>query len=263
MRRPGIAVLAAVVLVAGCASRSALRPVPAPAGTLPGADAIFAALAQRREAVRAVRAIARLSYSAPDESHKAKQLLVAERPDRLRFEILSPFGAVFVLTTADGTLTAWARDEAIVYRGVASRQNLERYANVDLPVGTAVDLLLGTPPLHQDADSVVSSDGGTIELWQDLGRTVQVGWFGDRLEPVRYEQREQSGDVRLRALFGNYATIGGVAIPTQITFELPVEQRRVDLVLSDPEVNPPLPDSVFALETPSGSRVVDLDQGTR
>lgn len=263
MRRPGIAVLATAVVLAGCAPRSVSRPTPAPAGTLPAAEAIFAALAQRRQALRAVRAIARLSYSAPDESHKAKQLLVAERPDRLRFEILSPFGTVFVLTTADGTLAAWAREDATVYRGVASRQNLERYANVDLPVGTAVDLLLGTPPLHEKADTVISSDDGAIELWQDLGDTVQVGWFNERLEPLRYEQREPNGTVRLRVGFGGYATIGGVAIPTQITIELPVEQRRLDLVLSEPEVNPALPNSVFALETPSGSRVVDLDQGTQ
>jgi outer membrane biogenesis lipoprotein LolB len=261
MRPPGIAVLATVVLLAGCASRSAPRPIPAPAGTLPAADAIFAALAQRREAVRGLRALARLSYSSPDESRKAKQLLVAERPDRLRLEILSPFGAVFVLTTADGALAAWARDESTVYRGVASRQNLERYANVDLPVGTVVDLLLGTPPLQPDADTVVSNDAGLTEVWQDLSDTVQVGWFNDHLEPVRYEQREQSGEVRLRTAFDGYATIDGMSVPTQISIELPVEQRRVDLALSETEVNPALPDSVFALETPSGSRVVDLDQG--
>ena len=78
--------------------------------------------------------MARVSYSSPEESRKAKQLLIAARPDRLRFEILSPFGTVFVLTAADGALAAWAREESTVYRGSASAANLQRYAQVDLPV---------------------------------------------------------------------------------------------------------------------------------
>jgi hypothetical protein len=169
--------LVAVLLVAGCAARSTPRPADRAVGLLPEAPQILAALAERRAALHSVRAMARLSYTAPDESRRAKQLVVVERPDRLRFEILSPFGALFVLTAADGSLAAWARDESTVYRGTASAENLQRYAQVDLPVATAVDLLLGTPPLGDDPGSVVSVDGDAIELWQERGALVQVAWF--------------------------------------------------------------------------------------
>jgi hypothetical protein len=109
--------------------------------------------------VRGVRA--RLRYSAPEESRSAKQLVIAERPDRLRFEILSPFGAVFVLTAADGALAAWTRSESTVYRGSASAENLQRYAQVDLPVATAVDLLLGTPPLRERGRRVSADEAAS------------------------------------------------------------------------------------------------------
>lgn len=263
MRRPAIAVLATVVMLAGCTPRSPSRPVAAPRGSdgtaLPAAGEIFDALAQRRAAVRGVRALARLSYTSPQETRKAKQLVIAERPDRLRFEILSPFGTVFVLAAAGGALAAWARDESIVYRGSASAENLQRYAQVDLPVTTAVDLLLGTPQLHDGLDSVVSADGGAIELWQDAGRTVDVLWLTPALEPVRYERRAPDGRVLLRATFAEYTASGSARVPTQLAIELPPAQRRLDIALSDTEVNPPLADSVFALETPAGSRDVDLD----
>jgi len=248
------------VVLAGCAARTAPRPIGGPGGPLPSAAQVFDALEQRRSTVHAMRAMARLRYVSPEESRSAKQLVIAERPDRLRFEILSPFGAVFVLTAADGALAAWARSESTVYRGTASAENLQRYAQVDLPVETAVDLLLGTPPLQPAPGSVVSADDGGVELWQETGHVVRVGWFGPDLEPLRYEQRDAQGQVLLRATFGQYATIDGVRLPTQLGIELPSAQRRVDIDLTEPEVNPVLADALFAFETPAGSKEVDLDR---
>jgi outer membrane biogenesis lipoprotein LolB len=258
--RPALALFAAALLLGGCATRAAPRPGSAAIGALPAAQRIFDALAQRRAAVRSVRAMARLSYTSPDESRKAKQLLIAERPDRLRLEILSPFGTMFVLTTADGTLAAWTRDESTVYRGAASAENLQRYTQVDLPIATAVDLLLGTPPLRTDPDSVVSADDSAIELWQQTGSVVRVGWFSAALQPLRYEQRDPGGRVLLRATFDQFADLDGGQVPTALGIELPLEQRHIDIALSEPEVNPVLPATVFALETPAGSKEVDLDQ---
>src|SRR5262249_47684521 len=153
----------------------------------PSAAQVFAALAERRDQVRSVRALARLRYTSPEESRSAKQLVLAERPDRLRFEILSPFGAVFVLTAADGTLAAWDRGESTVYRGPPRAETRPRSAEVAPPVAPAVALLLGTPPLGPDASAVVSADGEAVELWEETGRTIRVGWFTPTLDPLRYE----------------------------------------------------------------------------
>lgn len=261
--RAAIAVLATVVVLAGCSTGRGPAPVVAPRGPLPSAASIFDALDARRAAVRSLRAWARLSYTAPDESHRAKQLLVAERPDRLRLEILSPIGTVFVLTASDGALAAYARDEATVYRGAASAANLQRYTQVDLPVATAVDLLLGTPPLRGGSDAVVSADGAAAKLWQESASGATVAWFSPVLEPTRYEQHDADGRVLLRASFDGYTAVDGVRLPSRLAIELPASQRRIDIALSEPEVNPPLPETVFALQTPAGSREVFLDSVAR
>lgn len=257
--RTAIAGLVTVVALAGCTARPALPPPRGPAGPLPTNAALDAALDARRAALHSLRAWARLSYSAPDESRRAKQLLVVARPDRLRFEVFSPFGAVFVLTTADGALAAWDRGEAVVYRGPASAENLDRYVQVDLPVPDAVDLLLATPPLAS-APGVVSADGDAVKLWQATAAGATATWFAaDTLDPLRVEHQDSEGRVRLRASYDAWSAHGGVRLPTQMAIELPASQRRITVELSEIEVNPPLPAAAFALATPAGSREVALD----
>jgi len=256
---PGAVCLA---LIAGCTAHLATAPHPAPAerhGQPTTADLVSAA-ATRRLAVRSVRAQARLQYTSPVESQRAKQILLAARPDRLRLEVLSPFGAVFVMTTSGGVLTAWDRGEATVYRGEASADNLGRYAHVDLPISTAVDLLLGTPPVDPTAESVVAQEGDRVRLWQRRQDRIQVTWFTPELDPISFEEQDDRGQVILRVAFGEYADVPGGRIPMQISLEQPLLQRRIDIELHDPEVNPVLADTAFALETPPGSKEVDLDR---
>jgi len=258
-------VLAAAVclaLIAGCTARQAAIPAPSTAElrALPTAADLVRASTARRLAVHSVRAQARLLYTSPAESQRAKQVLLAARPDRLRLEVLSPFGAVFVMTTRDGVLTAWDRGEATVYRGEASADNLERYAHVDLPISTAVDILLGTPPIDPAADSAVAAEGGRIRLWQEHNDRIQVTWFTPGLDPISFEEQDMHGHVLLRATFEGYTDVPGGRIPMLISLEQPTLERRIDIELRDPEVNPQLAETAFALETPPGNKEIDLDQ---
>ncbi|MGH7789736.1 MAG: LolA family protein, partial [Candidatus Binatia bacterium] len=225
--------------------------------------AIAAALARQRTAVHSVRALAKLTYSAPEDSGSARQILIAARPDRLRMEVLSPFGALFVLTAANGTLAAWERSSSTVYRGRATADNLARYAQVDLPVATAVDLLLGTPPIAIDGTAVVSEDDGLTKLWQEHQALVQVAWFNGALEPLRYEEQTEDGRVALRVTFDAYTNVGGRRVPSRLRVELPEAERRVEIALSETEINPELPPAVFVLQTPPGSQDVALDRAAQ
>jgi outer membrane lipoprotein-sorting protein len=259
MRRWATAALLGAAL-AGCATLKVAPPSPEASVALPERADLFRALAARREAIHAVRALARMSYTSGTESRRTRQVVLAERPDRLRLEVLSPFGTVFLLTADRGRLGAYVPDEHAVYRGAASADNLARYTQVDVPVSTAVDLILGTPPMDEGRDGVVSRDEGLVQLWQDAGNSVvRVAWFTSRLEPVRWEQRDADGLVLVRARFDAIAEIGGVRLPTQVQVELPSSAQRIDIALGEPEVNPVLADALFDLETPSGAREISLD----
>jgi hypothetical protein len=52
-------------------------------------------------------------------------------------------------------------------------------------------------------------------------------------------------------------------VPSRIRIELPASRRSVTIELRDLEVNPALVDTVFAIETPMGSREISLDQEPR
>jgi outer membrane biogenesis lipoprotein LolB len=250
--------LALGLVGAGCAGMR--RPAaPLPPATLPSATQLETVLAARRDAVRSLRALARLRYRDQEESTSSRQALIVARPDRLRVEVMSLFGSVFVLTADEGTLTAYK--DNTVYRGQASPENLRRYIHVGLPVSELVDIVLGTPPPRQGRHAQVSFDpqAGAVRLWQDLGHGALVVWFSEAELPVAAEERSVDGQPQWRATFGDYAQRDGCPVATRIGLELPLWHRSLQIILEDVDLNPVLDRSVFALQTPPGSKVVSLD----
>jgi hypothetical protein len=234
--------------------------VPAPSA-LPSAADLEAQLAVRRAAVHSLRALAHLRYREPEESGTSRQAIIVARPDRLRVEVLSVLGAVFVVTTNQGAITAYARQEDTVYRGAASPANLERYARVGLPVGDLIDIVLATPAPHSAEHDRVSFDTtiGAVRLVRTLADRQQSVWFSLPSTPVAAEERGDDGHLDWHATFGGYEDHGGVPIATQVNIELPRWARSLELVLSDVDVNPSLDNSVFAFQTPPGSKEVNLE----
>jgi hypothetical protein len=245
----------------GCGPRRPVVPA-APAGPLPSAATLNAVVHDLQAARTGLRALARVSYVDPDSHGSARQVVLAERPDRLRLEVLSPLGTVFALTADDGALAVYVRGEAAVYRGRATRANLEQFAHVDLNVPDAVALLLGTPPQRAGRNEVVSFDPteGAIELWREIDRGAQVIWFDAALLPVATEERDDGGHVLWRARFGDFDA-QRAQMPRHIEIELPKEGRRVALDLQEVEVNPVLETSLFNLATPSGVKEIPLGDG--
>jgi outer membrane lipoprotein-sorting protein len=261
MRRASRAILLSVVLsweAAGCVATRPLPPHAAPA-VLPSAAELEAALAARREAVRSVRALARLRYRDAEQSVSSREAIVVARPDRVRVEVLSVFGSVFLLVADDGQMTAYSRDKNTVYRGQASPQNLQRYVRLGLPVEELVNIVLGTPP-PGDGHAQVSFDeaAGTIRLHRRLDQGSQTVWFSETSLPVATEETGADGAAHWRATFAQFEDHGGVPIATRIGLDLPSWSQSMEIALQDVEVNPTLDGSAFAFQAPSGSKVVNI-----
>lgn len=252
--------LALGFICAGCAA--VRRPLAvAPPQVLPSAAQLQAALASRRDAVHSLRALARIRYRDPEGSRSARQAIIAARPDRVRIEVTSFVGSIFVLTADDGALSAWARQENTVYRGQASPENLWRYIHVELPVSELVDIVLGTPPPRPGTQAEVSFDpqAGAVRLWQRLAAGTLVVWFSESALPVAAEERGADGEPLWRATFAEYRDLDGFPMATRIGLEAPIWHRALEMDLDSIDLNPELDRSVFALRTPPGSKVVTLD----
>jgi outer membrane biogenesis lipoprotein LolB len=251
------------MLCAGCSVARRVGPHPAPS-TLPSAAQLNAALHARHDAVQSLRALGHLGYRDPRESNTSRQAIIVARPDRVRIEVLSVFGTVFVLTAEDGAMTAYARQENTVYRGRASAANLQRYARLWIPLDDLIDLLLGTPPARRAVQERVSFDPqvGAVRLWRGLDDGAQVIWFSEAALPLAAEELKADGSARWHAAYGSYVEHGGVPIATDIRLELPAQERTLQLTLEDVDVNPALDQSIFALQAPPGSKIVNLDSLT-
>ncbi len=250
----------AVTMATGCAARRPLAPAAPP--VLPAAAELQAVLAQRREAVRSLRALAHIRYRAPEGSNSSRDAIIVARPDRLRVEVLSLFGSLFVLAADDGLLTAYARQENTVYRGHASPENLWRYVRLTLPVNVLVDVILGTPSPQPATAGQVSFDAasGSVRLREEMAQGVRVVWFSPTQLPLGTETQSSDGQTQWRATFDRYEDRAGVALATHIALEVPEWQRSLEIALEDIDLNPDLDAGVFAVQIPPGSKVVDLDQ---
>jgi len=259
LRRSCCAGLAVSLLATGCAVTRP-RPVAPEAAAVPSAGALEARLQTRRDALHSLRALARLRYEDPDGAHTSREALIVARPDRLRVEVLSVFGALFVVTADNGHLAAYARQEATVYRGPASPENLSRYARVALPVRELIDVVLATPQLRPGHTARASYDAGVgaVRLSRDLDDGQQSIWFSPALVPVAAEARDADGTLRWRATFAEFEEHGGVPVATHVTLDLTPFASSIDIALEDVDVNPNLDNSLFALQTPPGSKVVEL-----
>ncbi len=259
LRRARRWALALGLLCAGCAAGRPLGPQRAPA-VLPSATELEAVLAARRDAVHSLRALARLRYRDAGDSVSAREAIVVARPDRVRVEVLSLFGSVFLLVADNGLLTAYARDEDTVYRGQASAENLQRYVRLGLAVDELVDLVLGTPPPRPGWQAQVSFDAaaGWIRLRRELDGGAQTVWFSAATLPAAAEEFGEDGMTRWRATFADYQDHGGVPVAARIGFDAPAWSQSLEITLQDIEVNPTLDHSIFAFQAPPGSKVVDL-----
>lgn len=250
--------LLAATAFGGCTPRQPL-PRPTAPDKLPTVFEIDSILSERRNSLRSLRALARLQYRHPDGSSSSREAIAVARPDRMRVEVLSLFGAVFVLTAQEGRFTAYARQENTVYRGTASPENMWRYARIGLPVVDLVDLVLGTPPQRTEVWSHVSFDEetGWVQLSQELEGGIQAVWLAADL-PQAAEYRDEFGDVQWRAYFDDYRDHGTTPVATRIRLEVPDAEHSVEITLSDIDVNPNLGTSIFSVDIPASSRIVEL-----
>jgi hypothetical protein len=253
-----VALALPLLVLAGCTA--AAVPVRPPLPDLAAAE-LEAVLAERRDSVRSLRSEATIAVTSPERSGTARQFLIAERPDRLRVEVFSPFGAVFALASADGELAAWVREENRVYRGDASPENLYRWAGLDLEVRDAVDLLLGGPPEREFVAASVHPESATgrLRLRRETPDGAQiVALAADTLLPVEIEERSDDGTLLWRATLSSYRVVSDVILATRVAVEIPAAAQSIDITLSDPEINPTLPATIFTLPTPAGAREVRL-----
>lgn len=247
------------------------RPRPAPASipaALPDADELLASVVARRQALSGLRGIARIAYETGEERVAGRHAVVAAPPNRFRLEVLSPLGAVAVVTCDGAELAVWVRREHRTYRGPATPANVAAHTGVRVRVEDVVSMLLGLPPDRRPVapPTLVSNDdaaliGVTADVTLDgegaVGR--QTIWFAaDSRVPVASETTLAAGQV-LHVDFADYRDVAGAPFPFTVEMRLDPDDRRVRVRYDGPTLGTSLDDALFSLPPRSGVEELRID----
>lgn len=254
MNRAGRAGLAALLLLAGCATARGPRipaTVPLAVGDpRPAAD--LASLEHLAKERRALRARAKVALESPSGGSTARQILLVERPARLRVEVLGLLGQRVAILTTDGRhYDLYRSGSSALERGQMRPSILWEVAGVPLTPEAAVRLLLAAPPPPRDGrpPSALGDAKGGIQLrWPTAALEFDARGRLRRYQLLRPGVAAPLLDVR----FDDYAEVDGKSFPHRLHLVFPSSATRVDVSYQSVELNPPLSPELFELRPLAG-----------
>lgn len=240
---------------------------PEPETPIPGWDAgkyqvqkLTAALAERDKLLESVQTPAIMEYTAPGQHLKAKENIVARRPNSLRVEAQSPLGVALLLTAQGHELAIFEPGQNRFTRGAANAETLYKYARIPMAPADAVALLMGLAPrdfIPMIPDST-SNEGEMMVATYILAPsgTRQLGFANGQLAMVR--ETDADGRVSYDVRYTDYHDIGGVMFPYVVDADFPVAQSHVKFRYVRPIVNGDIPSSTFVLTPAPGAALMNL-----
>jgi len=275
----------------GCA-----RVAPPPSSP-PTADLALSRMHATFACGNAIQAGAKIDHLGEQGRIRAELLLFAARADRIRMDVVSPFGATLATLTSDGTRFALSdlRDK-VFHVGPASACNIARLTAVPVPGHVLVDLLRGEAPVlvHDPrATTIAWSPSGywvlTFPSTREAREEIHLAprpddwalpWDRQRMR-VLDVRVEQQGYLLYHAELGDHAgapTAGPREDPDNLAPPLPPSgpacdseiPRKIHVEVPDPEAdvrfryeqvswNPPLPEGTFEQQPAPGMRVEQVN----
>jgi hypothetical protein len=201
-----------------------------------------------------LRGLARLAVDRNDGSVqlRGKQLVVLERPSRLRVEILGFLNQPLAVITTDGDgFEVYRAGDQSYEAGEVDDRLLWNEAGIDLSPEEAVAVLLGVPisePLPAPANAVRDGDGRIqIDLADARGNVVQRVTFDSAGRLRAFELLDDSGALLWAAQFDGYRDVGGSPFAHSIGLDVRSGKTRAEISFRKVELNPDLPPGLFRL----------------
>jgi hypothetical protein len=239
----------------------------------------------------AVGGEAKLDYFGKGGRVRGSLLYLASMPDRVRLDIVSPFGATISTLTSDGSNFAlFDLREKSFLRGPANACNLQRFTRVPLPPHAFTELLRGEAPVlvHEAAGASIAWKAGgylihltsknqaeeeirLVPLDADWNKdfsaqrlrveSVAVTQAGVPLYRVELEGHAQAPMAEARldpdGIEPPIPASGpacAAELPRRIHFTVGNSEHDLLLVTHEVTHNPPLPAGVFSQDEPPGVR---------
>jgi hypothetical protein len=262
----------------------------APPSQFPTANDALARMKESFACTNGVQGTAKIDSFSPRGRIRGDLYLFAMNPDRVRFDIVSPFGATLYTLTSDGDRFEMLDvKEKQFLHGPSSPCNLARLTQVPVPAHALVALLRGEAPVlvHEPAAATIAWDKDRfyrilVQSSRDATEEIHLEVNPDDFSKPWKEQRlrvtlvrvNQRGVDLYQAEMGSHepahraeprtdpdgieepiAPSGGVCdveLPRSIRMRVPNTQEDVIFQYKEARWNPPLLPGAFQQPVPSG-----------
>lgn len=195
-----------------------------------------------RARVQSIRAEARVDQRGEGGRVRGTVLMFVQRPDRVRFDVMTQFGPAAILTSDGSEFAFEDQREGRFLTGPTCPQNIARLLNVPLSVEQTTLLLLGgTPVIAHDRAQLRWVDDGFYRITLDVksGARQEIDFGIDprdvgapperqRLRLRRSEIYDPGNKTRWRAKYDDFKELALGAEPIAMPFEVHIEQPQLD-----------------------------------
>ena len=254
-------------LLSGCAS------MPQPASPITEARLAIERTSLTSGDLHAIRAEARVDQRGERGRVKGTVLMFVERTPRVRFDVMSQFGPIAILTS-DAQRFAFADlRESRFLTGITCPRNIARLLGVPLSVeDTARFLLAGTPEFTTDDAHVTWHEDGFYRVTlrgkdgrrQELDLAVYPADVSrlaaeQRLYLLRSEIYAANGGTELRVTYDDHQPVrytgGTLLLPYRVRVEQPKSETDTMIRFKDITLNPTIAPGVFEQTARPGMQV--------
>jgi hypothetical protein len=245
----GLIGLIGLLTLTGC-SRRPVSTGPAIPLSPEETTRILDPLERHSQAVERYQAVVRLRGKGPDGKFRATELVVFERPDRVRVELLAAFGASrWIAVTGAGEIT-------VLFP--RSREYLEETAVEDV-----VDALLGIRLSPEEVMAILAGSGLPLGGAEPVraerqGDRVRIALGEGRRVDVEADQVREARRSGYRVLYPTDWKRKGRGAPDRI--EISSEKIEATLTVEDLDINVRLDPEAFVLNLPQGAYRLGLAQ---
>ncbi len=190
------------------------------------------------ESRRTIRGYARVRIDSEAGAGRFREVIAAQRPDRLRVETLNFLGQTQSLLVADGA-------HAVLFDGRQAAEGapdaLLLELGLDLAPADAIELLLASPALSRESPQRVLAEGGerVVEFTDQRLRFAEDGAL------LGAAQLGPDGELRWSVEFARWSDVPGGRYPLEIRVYFPRTQLRAQFELEDVELNAALEPQLF------------------
>ncbi len=232
------------------------------AGQPPSSSQVMERLEVRRQAVQSFSMQGEIQGRNQAGELNGEQRIMGRYPDRLRAEVMGPFGRPALLLISDGVrMAVLAYGENKAYQGPASRANVARFLGLPLTPAEIYSLLTGSVPLLTGGQGAVhpSSQAGRAVLQLKDGAGLEQGLIFSLDDYTVFEAwvSDRNQGQSLNAKFEALASQGPGRYPKRILLS-DQDGRSLSLDCDQLKINTALDDKLFEPSLPPGMEVQEL-----